>query len=101
MSDDDDKVEPIHRTGGLKFLFAFNILCIGFIYISFFVQVVQLPFQAQLVPEIAGPSWLYLTIVVIAQIEYFLWPFEQLNYLFRPHDEQILLIIDPDNMNRW
>ena len=38
---------------------------------------------------------------MIAQLEYFFWIFEQLNYLFRPHYEQILLIIDPDNMNRW
>ena len=96
-----DEVEPIHRTCALQFLFAVNIMCIGFVYVSFFIQVAQLPFQAAKLPENIGPIWLYLLVLVIAQLEYFLWPFEQLNYLFRPHAEQILLIIDPDNMNRW
>ena len=96
-----DLDESIHRTCGMKFLFALNILSIGFVYISFFIQVAQLPFQAAKLPRSIGPGWIYLLVVVITQLEYFLWPFEQLNYLYRTHSDQILLIIDPDNMNRW
>ena len=93
--------DPIHRGGTLTFLYSVNILCILYVYISFFIQVVELPFQAIKFPDIAGPGWLYLLLVVIAQIEYFMWPLEVLEYMFRTYADQIQLIVDPSNMDRW
>ena len=52
-------------------------------------------------PDSTGPGWLYILLAVIGEIEYFQWPLEVLDYLFRPYKEQILLIIDPANLNRW
>ena len=93
--------KPIHRSAGLTFLYAICVLSISFTYCAFFIQVVQLPFQAHKFPDFVGPGWLYLLLIVIAQIEYSLWPLEVLNYLFRTYETQILLIIDPNNLNRW
>ena len=93
--------EPIHRSNALQCLFYFNVMLAAYVYVSFFIQVIQLPFQAMLLPSVAGPGWLYLTVLVVIQIEYFQWPFEVMNYLFRPYDEQIKLIIDPANLDRW
>ena len=85
MSDETVLVKPIHRSAELTFLFAVNVLCICYVYLAFFIQVVQLPFQAQKFPDFMGPSWLYLIIIIIAQVEYFLWPLEVLDYLFRSY----------------
>ena len=58
--------ETIHQGGPLTFLFSVNIMCILYVYLAFFIQVVELPFQAIKFPDITGPGWLYLILIVLA-----------------------------------
>ena len=74
----------MHNSGSIDILYAANVIVSVATYLTVFVEAFLIPFQAQMMPRIWGPNWIYVIALFLIQMEYFLWPLEINAYLFRP-----------------
>ena len=51
--------------------------------------------------ETWGPTWFYVIAALWLHAEYFLWPLEMSEYLYRPNDQKFHFVSDPINLSQW
>lgn len=52
-------------------------------------------------PRSWGPNWLYIFVLFAFQLEYYLWPLEISEYLFRADTDKVRILTHNDQLDEW
>ena len=92
---------PLHDNGGIETLYFICVLFSGLSYLSMFYQVYLIPFQVMKWEQAWGPKWFYVILILWLNVEYFLWPLEMSEYLYRPNAQKINFVTDQNQYDEW
>ena len=100
-------IADLHSTSTMDTLYFLNVIVSSTAYLTIFIEGVLMPFQASLMPKEWGPNWIYILLFFTLQLEYFLWPLEINNYLFKEDDDKVKILAyfskdsNKQNLERW